>query len=67
MDIQVLRELFTPPAAGSFAEARLNICNSCERMREKSKTCAECNCMVPLKVRIASTECPVGKWGKESE
>lgn len=40
---------------------RLKICMECEHLTIV-KTCNQCGCIVPLKVRILSTECPIGKW-----
>lgn len=65
MQFDEIRLLFQPMEPGSFAEARLAICDACEFKREVSKTCTKCNCVVPWKVRIPSQMCPEGKWRPE--
>lgn len=44
-------------------EARYAICKSCENFTS-FKTCKECNCVMPVKVCWADSECPIGKWSK---
>lgn len=39
---------------------RQNICNSCESL--KAYICDNCLCFMPIKVRLAETECPLNKW-----
>ena len=43
------------------AISRIDICKDCERFTSLSM-CQECNCFMPLKVRIGSASCPLGKW-----
>jgi len=40
---------------------RYNICVSCDSFT-KIKTCKKCGCIMPLKVKVATAKCPVGKW-----
>lgn len=47
-------------------EERYNICKSCEKFTIV-KTCTECNCVMPVKVVWADSECPLGKWSKVTE
>ena len=42
--------------------SRLNICKECNRYNKLMKICKECNCIVPLKVNLVNSECPIGKW-----
>lgn len=40
---------------------RSELCNSCPSY-SKLKICAECKCIMPLKVKIKAAVCPIGKW-----
>lgn len=42
-------------------EARYDICKDCTAFTIL-KTCEECGCIMPLKVKIANASCPLGKW-----
>jgi hypothetical protein len=42
------------------SQARLEICCGCSRYH--SGFCAECHCYMPLKARLATTRCPLGRW-----
>lgn len=42
-------------------EARYDICKSCTAFTVL-KTCKECGCIMPLKVKMANASCPLGKW-----
>lgn len=44
-----------------IAESRYEICQTCPSFTIL-KTCKECGCIMPLKVRLRSSECPLGKW-----
>ena|SRR5579862_815334 len=60
-------------AAGGFAnvddavyEARLAVCHKCtEKYIPESKRCAACGCYVEIKARMASEDCPLGKWPEQ--
>jgi hypothetical protein len=41
---------------------RAGICQSCEHYKRSTKQCKECGCLVNLKVTLADTACPIGKW-----
>jgi hypothetical protein len=41
--------------------ARYDICKSCTSFTIL-KTCKECGCIMPLKVKMASASCPLNKW-----
>jgi hypothetical protein len=43
------------------SEERLAICKACEEFTLKL-VCAVCKCVMPIKVKIESAECPKGKW-----
>jgi hypothetical protein len=40
---------------------RYQICKSCPSFTIL-KTCDECGCIMPLKIKIKSQNCPLGKW-----
>jgi hypothetical protein len=42
-------------------EQRYEICKSCDSFTAL-KTCRECGCIMPLKIKISDASCPVGKW-----
>ena len=46
-----------------YAFRRIKICRNCEHY--KLYTCLKCGCFMPIKTRIRSVNCPVGKWQKE--
>ena len=41
--------------------ARYVICNSCPSFTVL-KTCKECGCIMPLKVKLSISKCPLNKW-----
>jgi hypothetical protein len=47
-------------ATEEVASQRTAICNSCEFLR--GRTCVECACNIPLKVRSPLATCPIDKW-----
>lgn len=53
-------------AAGFFAseelqEQRYETCKGCDAFTAL-KTCKECGCIMPLKIKIAGAACPLDKW-----
>jgi hypothetical protein len=40
---------------------RSELCNTCPSY-SRLKICAECGCIMPLKVKIKAAVCPIGKW-----
>lgn len=44
---------------------RWSLCQSCEHLREKTKTCTECNCFMKTKCALPNAFCPIGKWDAE--
>lgn len=48
-----------------FARRRIEICRSCEHY--VALICKQCGCFMPIKTRFRQTECPIGKWSKESD
>lgn len=49
-------------ASTGLRERRNQICKACESF--KAGLCVECGCVVALKTRIWSSECPQEKWSK---
>ena len=43
-------------------ERRLEICHSCPEFDGTQGRCRKCGCLGTWKVRIASQQCPLGKW-----
>jgi hypothetical protein len=43
-------------------KARKQICHSCADYRKLLRTCSICGCVIDLKVLIAKSKCPKGKW-----
>ena len=48
-------------AASEVQEARYDICKSCTSFT-LLKTCRECGCIMPLKIKMTSASCPLNKW-----
>jgi hypothetical protein len=60
--IEDIVEVFKPVEPGSMADRRIQICNACDRFKQKSKLCTECGCLMPLKTKMPSMGCPLHKW-----
>ena len=41
---------------------RKKTCEACDLYLTKQEKCLECGCWMPLKHRIPSSNCPIGKW-----
>ena len=48
-------------------EARLNICKGCEFWNSDgfggTGSCKKCGCSTQAKLRMATSKCPIDKWG----
>ena len=44
-----------------IAQQRYDICKTCPRFTEL-KLCSVCNCVMPIKVKFAYADCPLGRW-----
>jgi len=42
---------------------RMKMCLQCEHFFKPTKQCKKCGCFMPIKVRLRTHKCPVGKWG----
>jgi len=47
-----------------YAQARYNICKSCNNFIPAVHLCRQCGCYMKLKVKLISAECLLKKWGK---
>lgn len=43
-------------------KARMSICLTCDKFNSLLKTCGECGCYMPAKVKYAQSTCPLRKW-----
>lgn len=48
-------------ASSEVQKARYDICKACDSFTI-FKTCQECNCIMPIKIKINSVVCPLDKW-----
>ena len=44
------------------AAERYAICRECDEFRSWAKQCKVCKCIMPIKVRLPESVCPIGKW-----
>jgi hypothetical protein len=59
----------------SIIDRRMSICRGCEffEARDDGGTCNKCGCGLSSKQKVisklawASSECPIGKWGKDGQ
>jgi hypothetical protein len=50
------------PEETSLSKQRMSICQSCDQYAKVIRVCNECYCFMPLKTRLTSVTCPLGKW-----
>jgi hypothetical protein len=48
--------------ANAVAEERYNICQSCDNFNKLTTLCKECSCIMLLKTKLQSVNCPINKW-----
>lgn len=48
-----------------IAQKRYDICKKCDSFNTTTFTCEECGCFMKLKVKIATSFCPLQKWSVE--
>jgi hypothetical protein len=58
---------FMTSEAKLLSDKRLAICKECEHSRDMFSRgwinyCNKCGCMLKIKTRIKSNQCPIGKW-----
>ena len=44
----------------TLSESRMEICNECEFLF--AGFCRQCVCLMSVKTKLKSSECPIGKW-----
>lgn len=44
------------------AQARYDICKTCEFFNAALAQCKECGCFMKMKVKLENAKCPNGKW-----
>ena len=44
---------------------RRAICATCPHIRAAGLQCGVCLCLIRLKTKLKTEECPIGKWAKE--
>lgn len=49
------------------AKERYSICKSCDKFYPGLKMCKNCGCLLPVKVTMASSKCPLSYWDAETE
>ena len=48
-------------------EQRQEMCNGCEMRDPMQNMCLSCGCQLQYKIPFAASECPLQKWGMDSE
>jgi hypothetical protein len=48
------------------AQARYDICKTCEKFDETTAKCGECGCYMKYNVKFAEFACPLKKWDKDN-
>jgi phage regulator Rha-like protein len=54
--------LYSEHVANEVSDQRLNICKSCPELIKTINQCKKCGCLMNIKTKIATAECPLGKW-----
>jgi len=44
------------------SEQRIEICKNCPSYNSTIFVCKECGCFMPVKTKIPTAKCPLGKW-----
>ena len=69
----IKNKVFVKDDVEQIAKIRWDICTNCElfdtvgtycAVPGTQPCCADCGCILNLKVRSLSSECPIGKWSK---
>jgi len=62
------RDVFMRRFVGNdIKQIRMDICMVCPSWEHTSNRCTECGCQMRVKVSLASSECPLKKWGRHVE
>lgn len=53
-----------PITEPKIVEQRISICTNCEYKRSVMlmPLCSMCGCLLPAKIKLSVSKCPVGKW-----
>jgi len=51
-----------PRADGRIAYKRMQICVACPELIGLTKQCKKCGCIMPAKVKLEASTCPLNKW-----
>ena len=43
-------------------EQRLDLCKACKHFKPQIAQCSICKCIMPLKVKLKDSWCPIGYW-----
>jgi hypothetical protein len=43
-------------------DRRYNLCKECNKFDTVTRTCTECNCIMPVKTCWQDSTCPLNKW-----
>ncbi len=54
------------PEIEKLSADRMSICNKCESKSESGR-CTECGCILSMKTRSPTSECPLKKWNAKTE
>lgn len=64
----IIRNVQSVASGNSFkvtegeANARLEICKTCEFFNATQQRCSKCGCYMAVKTYLKAESCPVGKW-----
>jgi hypothetical protein len=57
-------ELLPDKVPTEIQQQRWDTCNSCEKLYRPTSTCKICGCFMQVKTHLASSKCPIDKWGR---
>jgi len=49
-------------ASKEVEENRLSICLQCPELIKVTKQCKKCGCVMPVKVKLEQSKCPINLW-----
>lgn len=50
----------------SIAALRYDLCKGCEHFISPTTQCTKCGCIMKVKTLLKNAECPIGKWGQDT-
>lgn len=51
-----------PRAEANVAQSRYAICLGCSELKDVTKQCKQCGCVMVGKVKLLHATCPLNKW-----